>query len=349
MDRPPHLSSTIYELVLATLLTEDPRALHHAIRTWPDSIYNRAHIVAAVEDALAKLPRRSSNPNLDNGSESDNDTQASYHRYLLEAAAELYTREQRMDMALDCLLRLRKPDVFDFITRHRLESQLAARVVLLLDFEEEEEARRRREGAASVAISPKKDGKPHVTSSPSSASSEGFAMRLLLDNIASMPVTDMVERLAKHPAYLCRYLDGLFRRDPTLTVAYHHLQPQLYAVHQPAKLLDFLKISTGYGLEGALRVCEECGLLREQVYLLGRMGNSRKALGLIINKLENVDMVGWRRVRKRIRDVREMMMTMHRHKLHLGHGICFGARRPRALGPTRHLLPGQTTLSAESS
>lgn len=212
-------------------------------------------------------------------------------------------RSKRTEKALDCYLHLKRPDVFDFILQYQLEAHLAERVVLLLDFEEEERRR------TKPVVSP---GNENPT-----LMQETFVMRLLLENVVSMPVAQLVDGLQSRPAYLCRYLDGLFRKDATLAVEFHRLQPKLYAVHQPGNLLDFLRISTAYELEDALRVCEECGLLREQVYLLGRMGNSKKALGLIVNRIENVDMVGFLLLYIRM----DCMYAMDSH-VYIGHGIC---------------------------
>ncbi len=47
--------------------------------------------------------------------------------------------------------------------------------------------------------------------------------------------------------------------------------------------------STYYSLEKALIVCEKNGLVREQVYILGRMGDTKKALALIVDGLGDID------------------------------------------------------------
>lgn len=41
----------------------------------------------------------------------------------------------------------------------------------------------------------------------------------------------------------------------------------------------------------AYEICMRKNLLREQVFVLGRMGNSKKALAVIINKLEDIEEV----------------------------------------------------------
>ncbi len=63
---------------------------------------------------------------------------------------------------------------------------------------------------------------------------------------------------------------------------------ELYAEYNPKRLMPFLMTSQAYSLEAALQQCEGRGLVREQVFLLGRMGNSVRALDLIIQQLADI-------------------------------------------------------------
>lgn len=65
-------------------------------------------------------------------------------------------------------------------------------------------------------------------------------------------------------------------------------QVQLYAEYEPARLIDFLRASNYYSLESAYKICLEKDLVPEMVFLLGRMGNNKKALNLIIERLGDV-------------------------------------------------------------
>jgi hypothetical protein len=66
---------------------------------------------------------------------------------------------------------------------------------------------------------------------------------------------------------------------------------ELYAKYEPNRLLDFLRISTSYPLEEALRICEERQLIREQVFIRGRLGDTKGALQLILSELKDMKMV----------------------------------------------------------
>ena len=67
------------------------------------------------------------------------------------------------------------------------------------------------------------------------------------------------------------------------------MQVQLYADFEPARLIDFLRASNYYSLERAYTICQKKDLVPEMVFLLGRMGNNKKALNLIIERLGDVN------------------------------------------------------------
>ncbi|RYR74604.1 hypothetical protein Ahy_A02g009329 isoform A [Arachis hypogaea] len=63
---------------------------------------------------------------------------------------------------------------------------------------------------------------------------------------------------------------------------------ELYADYDPKMLLPFLHSSQHYTLEKAYEICTKKELLKEQVFILGRMRNSKQALAVIINKLGDI-------------------------------------------------------------
>lgn len=88
---------------------------------------------------------------------------------------------------------------------------------------------------------------------------------------------------------LHRYLEWLRRRDAGAAAPFAALQVDLHAAHDPAGLLPFLAASSDYPLDEALAVCERAGLVRESVYVLGRMGAADRALRLIVGQLRDVE------------------------------------------------------------
>lgn len=111
---------------------------------------------------------------------------------------------------------------------------------------------------------------------------------LLLENMLRIPIEFVVNKLGRQNPLLLPYLHKVFQKDPELCLDYHGDLVELYANHSPENLLDFLKVSNHYSLEKALNICTELRLIPEVVFLLTRMGNAKKALGYIINSMNDI-------------------------------------------------------------
>ena len=177
---------------------------------------------------------------------------------LREALAELYMMEGRRDLALGIFLQLQRPGLFGFIETHNLVPAVSDKVVLLMQLDADR------------------------------------ATALLLDNLDEIPPGKVVVQLSKaQPPSVQRrmlhtYLHALYERDSQAGAEFHELQVPLYAEFDASKLMGFLSGSAHYPLEAAYEVCESRGLTKEQVYLLGRMGKSKRALGLIMERLGDI-------------------------------------------------------------
>lgn len=101
----------------------------------------------------------------------------------------------------------------------------------------------------------------------------------------------MVKQLEEKPHYLYMYLDSLFDKDPQFCLPYSDRIVELYADYDHDRLMPFLRASNFYDLEKALKICRERDYVTEMVFLLGRMGNNKQALMLIIERLGDVQMV----------------------------------------------------------
>lgn len=77
------------------------------------------------------------------------------------------------------------------------------------------------------------------------------------------------------------------------------LQVGLYAEYDYSQLMGYLRASNYYSLEKAYEVCKERDFVPEMVFLLGRMGNSKQALMLIIERLGDVQRVSRSRFNER--------------------------------------------------
>ena len=115
------------------------------------------------------------------------------------------------------------------------------------------------------------------------------ASDLLLDNMLSIRIEDVVKCLKDKKQLLLPYLHKVIQKDPELCIEYHEDLVELYAYYEPQNLLDFLKSSNNYSLEQALKICTELNLVPSVVYLLTKMGNAKKALHYIINSMNDID------------------------------------------------------------
>ncbi|KAI0766345.1 vacuolar protein sorting-associated protein 41 [Trametes elegans] len=254
----PTLGPLVYEIVLTHFLAHDRQALLQTIKTWPKGIYDIAAVIVAVQSELDRAPSSSSMKS------TGPDTVI-----LMECLAELYTLNRQPGKALPYFLRLRRPNVFDLIRENNLFTDVQDQALLLVEFDQELREKRKEAGE-------------DIDSDPVGA------ITLLVDHIHSIPIGRVVQQLQARPFYLYLYLDALFHKDPHFTSAYADTQVKLYAEYSPRRLVDFLRASNYYNLEEAYNVCRERDLVPEMVFLLGRMGNNKKALNLIIERLGDV-------------------------------------------------------------
>lgn len=178
---------------------------------------------------------------------------------LKEALADLYVVDKQYEKAFAIYADLRKPGIFEFIEEHNLHDALQDKALALM------------------TLDPKR------------------AVALLVQQREFIKPSEVVSQLRKaennstYRYLLHEYLHALFETDPHAGKDFHGLQVELYAEYEPRLLLPFLRNSQHYSLDKAYEICTKTGLIKEEVFILGRMGNSREALALIINKLGDME------------------------------------------------------------
>ncbi|KAG6679004.1 hypothetical protein I3842_14G108900 [Carya illinoinensis] len=178
---------------------------------------------------------------------------------LKEALAQLYVIDGQYEKALLIYADLMKPEVFDYIEKYNLHHSIREKVLQLMMI----------------------DCKHGVL--------------LLIQNKDLITPSDVVSQLLNasnkcDPRYFLHlYLHSLFEVNPNAGKDFHDMQVELYADFDPKMLLPFLRSSQHYTLEKAYEICIGRDLLREQVFILGRMGNSKQALAVIINNLGDIE------------------------------------------------------------
>ncbi|KAF7354801.1 Vacuolar assembling protein [Mycena sanguinolenta] len=254
----PRLDHLVYEMILAHFLAHDRKSLLQTVKEWPKDIYDISAVIVAV---LGDLDRSASSSNLAASAPSDS-------VILMECLAELYIANRQPGKALTYFLRLRRPNVFDLIRDNNLFTDVQDQALLLVEFDHELMEKR------------KQEGQPPEKSQ---------AIALLVDHIHSIPVGRVVQQLQSRDYFLFLYLDALMDKEPHMVSPFADLQVKLYAEFAASRLIDFLRASNDYNLENAYKVCDERSLVPEMVFLLGRMGNNKQALTLIIERLGDVN------------------------------------------------------------
>ena len=221
-----------------------------------------------------------------------------------------YIANRQPGKALQFFLRLRRPNVFDLIRENNLFTDVRDQALLLVEFDQELFEKQRKEKEANSIQLDADD----ATTTP--------GITLLVDHTHSIPVSfffnlsriglilpqiaRVVQQLQAHPYFLFLYLHALFTKDPLSTVGFGDTQVRLYAEYARLRLIDFLRGSNSYNLElvcssaiisfphvlkasfQAYDVCHDRDLVPEMVFLLGRMGNNRQALTIIIERMGDV-------------------------------------------------------------
>jgi tetratricopeptide (TPR) repeat protein len=170
---------------------------------------------------------------------------------LMDALATLFTYDKQFDKTLHIYLRLKRATAFQLIDKHNLFHAIQDKVKLLLECNEEQ------------------------------------AIKLLVEHVDKIPVRTVVQQLMDQPRLLHAYLHNLFVKDPHAGEEFNLLRIELYAKFDYRQLKPFL-IHSIYPLEKAYKVVEERKLYPEMVYILARMGNTRDALDLLIEKIGDV-------------------------------------------------------------
>ncbi|RXK35663.1 vacuolar protein sorting 41 [Tremella mesenterica] len=245
----PQLSRPVYEMIIGYLVVNDRLLLLEILTTWPADVYDIGTVMSAVQGELQATK--------------DDPT-------LLECMGELHILSRQPAKALPYFLRLRKSNVFDLIREHNLFSAIQDQALLLVEFDQER-----------VTHTPQEN--PNAEKGK-----HGAAIQLLVDHTHSIPIDRVVHQLEVRPQYLYMYLDTLFDKDSQLILPYSDRMIELCAAYDREKLMPFLRASNFYDLEKALNICKSREYVDEMVFLLGRMGNNKQALMLIIERLGDV-------------------------------------------------------------
>ncbi|CAH0494138.1 unnamed protein product [Peronospora farinosa] len=283
----PRLPKVQYEMALKHFLDSDPGQLLELIRKWPKPRRQDAltvkqqsegdisdvapeytetmHVFEPLYDAQAWINQLETVVRRRRIAEADVSRLSVETMYLMEALAELYTATEQYDHALRIYISQgefcsNKEFAFKLITEHQLWSLVANKVVNLMRID------------------------------------KAMAVRMLVNQTEQLKISDIVVQLEGEPELLHTYLHELVlyrlgEYNSEIYSALHEKQVALYAEYAPEFLLKFLQTSNFVPLEKAYRYCSEHSppLWDTMIYILGRMGQHKKALDLILTQRGDIN------------------------------------------------------------
>ncbi|KAJ3144786.1 Vacuolar protein sorting-associated protein 41 [Geranomyces variabilis] len=271
----PQLPSAVYDLVLDALLQANYTMFSETIDSWPSSIYD----VSAKVDSVEELLKGDQNNDL-----------------LKDIVMRLNAFNNKHDRALFYALVLRRPKALDSVAKYNLYAFVQDHALLIMEYDDHIlNANVEIMSAIESAVLNGSDSS-HIFGDIGGnaglgkvrAATKQDGVQLLVNYPDRISAEKVVLQLQKRPKFLHIFLDALFHKDALEGVEFHPLQVELYAEYDYLKLMDFLRISNSYSVEKAYDVCELRDLVPEMVFLLGKMGDNRKALNLIIERLGDV-------------------------------------------------------------
>ena len=114
-------------------------------------------------------------------------------------------------------------------------------------------------------------------------------IELLVENRRSIPIPKIVEELTGPlKVILFFFLDECMNLEPLMMAPHEDEMIELYIKYEKAGLLQFLKTKSNYDVDKAIELCmNDDDLYNELIYLWSRIGENRRALSLIIDKLDD--------------------------------------------------------------
>ena len=283
------LPGVVYEVILGHYVAANPRRLAELLEEWDPSLdlFDAGSVIKAIEARV--------------GSEDDVDDGGEEWRTLMEALAKLYLADGRAKEALNCWIRTQNAEkAFELIREENLMDVVAPEDVpgLLM-------LRVSKDMTKSARLSELEDATREAVQLLAGEAHRG----------SLMPATVIRQLQKKGPNfrpfiffYLRTLWNGTNRDDDTATHLHrrfdHHrkildeghalvedhadLAVELFSQYDRDLLMTFLRASEVYNYETAAATCERLHYIPELVYVLSKMGQTKRALFLIIGDLGDV-------------------------------------------------------------
>jgi hypothetical protein len=287
-DMHPPLSSAIYEVILSHYVSHDRHRFSELVDSWPFDLFDVAGIIAAIKEHLHS---EAINPETDDW------------RILMNCLAKLYLAGGHYGEALRCYIRLQDADTAMALTReHRLLDAVSDDIPAFIMIRVSKE---------QLKSAPKSELEELTAESIRLLVSEAYTGIVRPDTVVDQLKT------ANRLLFLYFYLRALWRgesiphgatrprrghfahiRDAASKLAadegkalvdnFADTAAELFADYDRPLLMEFLQTSTAYTFDLAVTICESRRFTPELIYLLSKMGQTKRALNLILSELKDV-------------------------------------------------------------
>lgn len=287
-DLHPSLSAAVYEEILNYYVSRDLHRFKNLVEAWPSDLYDANTVAAATEEQLKSASIRKDSEEW---------------RIITDCLAKLFLVGGRYREALHCYIRLQDADaVMELIRAHHLVDAVSDDI------------------PAFIMIRVSKD---QMKSAPISELEEMASEPIQL--LVSEAYTGIVRpqtvvsqlNAANRFLFLYFYLRALWRGDSlpheaskprrgrgtnardaasklaadegkALIDGFADTAVEVFAEYDRPLLMEFLQTSISYTFETATSICEQRHFTPELIYLLSKMGQTKRALNLILSDLKDV-------------------------------------------------------------
>lgn len=222
----------------------------HLIDLWDVSLFNSDLIADKVEDIV----------------------EAANSIPLKNALVQLYMKTGKYLQAATLLLNMRDPRTIDILLSHNLLSNFTEKL-------------------NDIVTLPYLGNIEDINEMPLGEVKTVFSrvIELLVENRRSIPIPKIVEELTGPlKVILFFFLDECMNLEPLMMAPHEDEMIELYIKYEKAGLLQFLKTKSNYDVDKAIELCmNDDDLYNELIYLWSRIGENRRALSLIIDKLDD--------------------------------------------------------------
>jgi len=290
-DMKPALPSFVYEVILGHYIGHDRQKFAELLERWDPELFDISSVVTAIEDKLDS--QEVSEETVEDGE------QGRDWRILLDGLAKLKLAAGKPKEALRCYIRLQNGDaamslVRDYNLLDAISDDIPGLLMLRVTKEQlkKGDLRDLDESSSEVvqilvdeALSGVVDPETVVSQLRRKGGSYQHFLFFYLRSLWQGPKPDpdrhisRVERLNN---------ERIMSEGRLIVESYADLAVELFADHDRDVLMNFLRNSIAYHLDDASHICENKHFIPELVYLLGKTGQTKRALFLIIGDLGDV-------------------------------------------------------------